>query len=294
MAIEEKRLDDSSKEPTINKPVVLALLSTTLFSLKVYLPRVDQFLVVSPELGMIHTTYIPFYHEFPLLALLFTSFVPYTFLSDFFACVGHFYGNKRTILGGFCFVALLPPFVRTSWSLHSHILYTIAICIQPFSLLPLIGAKQLIHQLYEVNGYAMEILTFIALDVATLVNRRVNIPPEWENLAMFGYSLVLCLLFYFFLPDIRGTSERPALVEFGPQLTGFVGFLMVNLYWIYNIDYIDEEKVFTVLAICVALDYLFWRTLSYGYPWSWWSRRKELNEGKDEEEPVKTDGEAAS
>ncbi|QWU85786.1 hypothetical protein CA3LBN_000004 [Candidozyma haemuli] len=286
MANEEKPSDGSSKETAFNKPVVFILLLTTLFSFRVFDTRVDEFLVVSPQSGMIHTTYIPFFHEFPNLASLFTTFIPYTFISGFFFCVGHYFGDKTIILGGFCFVALLPPFVRTSWYFHSHILYTIAISIQPFCLLPLIGARQLFSNLYKVNGLELDILSFITYQVAISVNRRIYVPPEWENLVMFSYSLISCLLFHFYLPDSPGTSERPTFVEFGPELTGFVGSLLVNFYWIYYIDIIDEEKVYTMSAICVVLDFLFYAILWYEYPWSWWSRRKESDEGIEGEVQV--------
>lgn len=285
MAIAEKPRDESSNEIAFNKPVVFIFLLTTLFSLRVFYARVDEFLVVSPKLGVIHTTYIPFYHEFPYLAILFTTLIPYGFLNAFFLSVGHYFGHKRILLGGFFFVALLPPFVRTSWYYHSHILYTIAISIQPFCLLPLLGARQLFSNLYKVNGLALDIFSVIAYQGAILVNNRVHVPPEWDNLVMFSYSLVLGFLIYFFVPDNSGTTVRPTLVDFGPELTGFVGFLVVTFYWTYYIDIIDEEKVYTMLAICVVLDILFDAILRHGYPWSWLSR-KGLEEEIEEEVQV--------
>lgn len=268
-----------SKTPASNKMALFAMLLASLFSAQIYGTTFFKFDRVSPELGMV-----------------FTTLIPAVFVFEIGHLVGHFFGVKRIMLLGFCFVAVLPSLVKLCQYTHSDVFLTIASSIQPFCLLPLVGAKELFKYHFKVKGGKLFLVGIISILVAFQISSDllVPVPAQWHESIIFGYGLVLSLLFHFFVADTPRLG-RPSFAGIKPQLTGLVGFLLVNSFWIHHADNIvSDSEIYALLKVCFVLDLLCFVVVLYGYPWRWRQGRTERKErlkwaqefGKDEKATI--------
>ncbi|QWU85787.1 hypothetical protein CA3LBN_000005 [Candidozyma haemuli] len=231
-----------------------ALLFASLFSAQIYGTSFFKFDRVSPGLGNVFTTLIP------LIFVLETGYL-----------IGHYFGMKRIMLLGFCFVAALPSLVKFCQYTHSDIFLTIASSMQPFCLLPLIGAKELFKYHFKVKGIMLFLVGIISFLVAFEVSSYLlALVAQWHGSIIIVYGLVMGLLFQFFVPDTPRLSNKPCLADIKPQLTGLVGFLLVNSFWIHHVDNIvSESEIYALSKVCLVLDLLCFVIVLYGYPWRW-------------------------
>lgn len=169
-------------------------------------------------------------------------------------------------------MAVLPSLVKFCQDTHSDIFLTIASSTQPFCLFPLIGAKELFKYHFKVKGIKLLLVGIVSFLVAFEVSSYllVPVPAEWHERIIAVYCLVMSLLFQFFVPDTPRLCKRPSLADIKPQLTGLVGFLLVNSFWIHHVDNIvSDSEIYALLKVCIVLDLLCFVIVLYGYPWRW-------------------------